>query len=198
MESRNIGTIEYIINKLYGQVIWCILDVTKNLTKDILESAVLATVKRHSMLRAHIEKRRLVAPSFWEFSRDNPEMVADKSGEGPVNLVQSELARNALTDGRAISKLWNIFLCGDPDAEHRSIVVLINHAISDGSSLVLWLQEIVANCNKLVTGAVSEESLLGETGEMPMCPAFESIITNWPESRGRRFSMQWVATRLGM
>lgn len=199
-EERPLGVIEYFMNKLYGQVIWCILDVRGPLSKATLEAAVVATVKRHAMLRARIApKRRLLAPSFEEFMAEHPKLVVEEAGATAAEVTERELARGALKDGRTVSRLWSMFLTGEegPQAD-RAVVLLTNHAISDGSSLVLWLQEIVANCNKLIAEKETPASLLAQGTPVPLCPAFESRIKSWPESRLRRLSMQWAATRLGI
>lgn len=173
--SRRMGAIELYMHKMQSQVVWCILNVTPGLTMDMLEKAVAVSVKRQAMLRAHVEGRNLVSLSFDEFVRRNPVLVnAAPDCTDPRALLSEELERGMLRDARRITKLWSVWLAKD------AIVVMMNHTISDGGSIVLWLQEMLSSPRNTA---------------VPMCDPLELTVTKWPERVMRRWFPQWVYTR---
>lgn len=64
--------------------------------------------------------------------------------------TERELSTRSLAIGKGLSRLWHMFLTGRDGDHERSLVVLVNHSILDGSSLSLWLNEIKVYMNSII------------------------------------------------
>lgn len=92
--------IEYFMWKMDGIVMWCVMELSSNVDLEqvshrLASVSVEATVKRHATLRCRVEgtgrQKRLVAPPFEVFMKENPELVVDAGNVDPYELVGRSL-----------------------------------------------------------------------------------------------------------
>lgn len=89
-EERRLGSSEYFLYKLKGFVIWCVVDFQGQMTKDVLEMALVATLKRHAKLRAQIiDRRSFRAPPLDVFLRENPCLIVEEPGGIALDVAGS-------------------------------------------------------------------------------------------------------------
>jgi hypothetical protein len=94
-EERRLGPNEYFMYKLKGFVIWCVVDFQGQIRKDVLDMALIATLKRHAKLRAQIvDRRSFRAPPLDVFLRDNPCLIVEEPDEIALDVAGSRTRKH--------------------------------------------------------------------------------------------------------
>jgi hypothetical protein len=60
---------------------------------------------------------------------------------------ERELDASPLYQGKGLDRLWDMVLTGQDGDETRKLLLLVNHSLLDGESILIWMGQIFKNLN---------------------------------------------------
>ncbi|MBW4670276.1 MAG: hypothetical protein KME60_23400 [Cyanomargarita calcarea GSE-NOS-MK-12-04C] len=170
--NRKLGLIENlfdIIHDLGGMIDVNVARIEGSITPVILQQALDLLQKRHPMLQFHIVKLEDGAYFQSKGTTKIPLRVIDKQNENQwLQIAEDELHEKFPND---TSPLCRVTLLSSAENSISEIIATFHHAITDGISCMLFIDELLSYCQKI---AADEDIPLFVT--MQLLPALENLI----------------------